>query len=77
MLPTGFNAPGQENITDDDDKVKININPKSGNADDYTQLQLEEVVRGWMKYINSTIKTNRTSVSSYNVALIYKYTTKF
>lgn len=62
MLPTGFNAPGQENITDDDDKVKIAINPKTGNASEYSQAQLEEVVWGWMKYIKNVIKANRTSV---------------
>lgn len=64
MLPTSFNAPGQENISDDSDKVKISINPKTGQANEYTKEQLEDVVRGWMRYIGNCIKTNRTSVSS-------------
>lgn len=63
MLPTGYNAPGQENISDDNDKVKIAINAKNGNASDHTQGQLEEVVRGWIKYIQNVIKLNRTTVS--------------
>lgn len=62
MLPTAYIAPGQENISDDNDKVKIAINPKTGKASDYTEEQLEDVVRGWMRHIQNTIKTNRTTV---------------
>lgn len=61
MLPTAYNAPNQENIREEDDKLKIHIPPKGGNVAACTQLQLEEVVQGWMRYIQRVIKANKTA----------------
>ncbi|XP_055696351.1 dynein axonemal heavy chain 10 [Lutzomyia longipalpis] len=55
-LPTAYNQAGQEYITFDEDKIKIAIDPENCNLDNYTQLQLEDVVNGWMRYTNKFIK---------------------
>lgn len=61
MLPTAYNAPNQENVREEDDKLKIHIPPKGGNVAVCTQVQLEDVVKGWMRYIQRVIKTNKTT----------------
>lgn len=62
-LPTQYNAPGQEHIKDDEEKVKMKLDPKKVQLDELTQLQLEEIVYGWVKYLNQVIKSKTDMVS--------------
>lgn len=62
-LPTAYNLPKQDHIIDEDDKDKVHIDPKNANANDYTLVQLEDVVKGWMRYIKKLIKTNKAIVN--------------
>lgn len=62
-LPTQYNAPGQENIKDDEEKIKVKLDPKKVQVDELTQIQLEEIVAGWIKYLNQTIKANTDAVN--------------
>uniref|UniRef100_A0A336KIK9 CSON011062 protein n=1 Tax=Culicoides sonorensis TaxID=179676 RepID=A0A336KIK9_CULSO len=57
-LPTQYNAPGQEYIKDDEEKVKIKLDPKKVQIDELTQLQMEEIVMGWVKYLNKVLQAN-------------------
>jgi hypothetical protein len=50
-LPTEFKALSQEHIIDEDDKVKIKVDPLKMSLDGVTTTQLEEIVDGWMKFI--------------------------
>lgn len=49
-LPTAYNAPGQDKISDEDDKEKVLVDPKTANINDLTQKQLEDIVNGWIRY---------------------------
>ena len=62
-LPTQYNASGQEYIKDDEEKVKIKLDPKKVQIDELTQLQTEEIVCGWIKYLNKTLQMNSDKVS--------------
>lgn len=62
-LPTQYNAPGQENIKDDEEKIKVKLDPKKVQVDELTQIQLEEIATGWVKYLNQAIKVNTDAVS--------------
>lgn len=55
-LPTEFNASGQEHIIDDEDKVKIKVDPAKMSLDGIELHQLEEIVDGWFKHITKTLK---------------------
>ncbi|XP_058981464.1 dynein axonemal heavy chain 10-like [Musca domestica] len=56
-LPTSYTAPGQEDVEFEETKVRIPIDPKRINLiPTYTQDQLEDVVEGWMRYIEKRIK---------------------
>lgn len=57
-MPTFYNAPGQENIRDESDKIKL---PLDDNVADCTLQQLEDVVRGWSLYIRQLIAVGRSS----------------
>lgn len=61
-LPTQYNAPGQEYIKDDEEKVKIKLDPKKVQIDELTQLQVEEIVTGWVKYLNKVLQANTDKV---------------
>lgn len=61
-LPTEYNAPGQENITDDDDKLKIKVDPMKMSLDDLTTKQLEEIVNGWMKFLQKAFRDAKEKV---------------
>lgn len=61
-LPTQYNAPGQEYIKDDEEKVKIKLDPKKVQIDELTQLQVEEIVTGWVKYLNKLLLANTDKV---------------
>lgn len=61
-LPTQYNASGQEYIKDDEEKVKIKLDPKKVQIDELTQLQTEEIVSGWIKYLNKTLQMNSDKV---------------
>lgn len=61
-LPTGYNLPGQEYITNEDDKDKVEIDWTCANPDDYTIEQLEDVVKGWIRHINKVLKATTTTV---------------
>lgn len=55
-LPTEFKASGQEHIIDEDDKVKIKVDPMKMSLDGITTTQLEEIVDGWMKFITRALR---------------------
>lgn len=61
-LPTGYNLPDQEYITNEEDKDKVQIDCLTANPDDYTLEQMEDVVKGWIRHINKVLKANRTTV---------------
>lgn len=63
-LPTSYTAPGQEDVEFEETKVRIPIDPKRINLiPTYTQDQLEDVVEGWMRYIEKRIKALKEKVS--------------
>lgn len=55
-LFTAYNAPGQENITDEDDKEKISVQPIIESIEKCTKEQLEDIVNGWMRHIKKVFK---------------------
>ena len=55
-LPTGYDAPGQENIEDEDDRIKINIDFRKSEVEDYSPDIIEQVVKGWKRYIMIQLK---------------------
>lgn len=65
-LPTEFKASGQEHILDEDDKVKIKVDPLKTSLDGITTAQLEEIVDGWMKFITKAFRDTREKVSYGN-----------
>lgn len=69
-LPTAYNAPGQANVADEDEKEKIPIDPNGSQVKDLTTEQLEEVVLGWMRYIRKLIKTNKNTVWEWQFLLL-------
>lgn len=62
-LPTGYNLPGQEYITNEEDKDKVLIDCITANPDDYTLDQMEDVVKGWIRHINKVLKADKTTVN--------------
>lgn len=69
-LITAYNAPGQGNISDEDDKEKVFIQPKIECIKDCTKVQIEDIVKGWMRYIRKVLK-------SYEQKVIYIRLIKF
>lgn len=61
-LPTGYNLPGQEYITNEEDKDKVEIDCTTANPDDYTLDQMEDVVKGWIAHTNKVLKATKTTV---------------
>lgn len=55
-LFTAYNAPGQENITDEDDKEKIMVQPIIESIEMCTKEQLQDIVNGWMRHIEKAFK---------------------
>lgn len=55
-LPTEYNALGQEHIIDDEDKMKIKVDPMKMSLDGIEISQLEEIVEGWMKCITKILR---------------------
>lgn len=55
-LFTAYNASGQENITDEDDKEKIMVQPIIESIEKCTKEQLEDIVNGWMRHIKKVFK---------------------
>jgi hypothetical protein len=51
-----YNALGQENIIDDEDKVKIRVDPMKMSLDGVEISQLEEIVEGWNKHISKVFR---------------------
>ena len=63
-LPTSYTAPGQEDIEFEESKVRIPIDVKKINLiPTYSQELLEDVVDGWIKYIEKRIKTLNDKVN--------------
>ncbi|KAJ6635869.1 hypothetical protein Bhyg_14455, partial [Pseudolycoriella hygida] len=60
-LPTGYNLPNQDYITNEEDKDKVEIDCTTANPDDYTSDQIEDVVKGWIWYINKVLRTTKTT----------------
>lgn len=65
-LPTEYKAQSQEHILDDDDKVKVKVDPLKMSLDGITTTQLEEIVDGWMKFITKTFRDVSEKVSNYS-----------
>ena len=61
-LPTEYNALGQEHIIDDEDKMKIKVDPMKMSLDGIEISQLEEIVEGWMKYISKILRESSEKV---------------
>lgn len=64
-LPTAYTLPGQDNISLDDDKEKVHIDPVTANVEDYTVAQLEDVVNRWLRHVKKIIKMNRITVKTF------------
>lgn len=63
-LPTSYTAPGQEHIEFEETKVRIPIDVKKINLiTTYSQEQLEDVVDGWIKYMEKRMKTLKDKVN--------------
>lgn len=76
-LPTGYNLPGQEYITNEDDKDKVEIDCTTANPDDFTLDQMEDVVKGWIRHINKVLKANKTTVRHNLIFLGYSLNNAF
>lgn len=61
-LATAYNATGQENITDEDDKEKIIVQPIIGSIEKCTKEQLEDIVSGWIRHIKRIFKLYKQKV---------------
>lgn len=55
-LPTQYNAPGQEGIIDEKDKIRVKVDPTKLSLDDITTTQMEEIVDSWMKFITKIFR---------------------
>lgn len=55
-LFTAYNAPGQENITDEEDKEKVLVQPIIESIEMCSKEQLEDIVNGWMRHIKKVFK---------------------
>lgn len=55
-LFSAYNGPGQENITDEDDKEKILVQPIIESIEKCTKEQLEDIANGWMRHIKKVFK---------------------
>lgn len=64
-LPTEFNASSQEHIIDEDDKVRIKVDPMKMSLDGITTVQLEEIVDGWMKFIKRALRDASEKVTKH------------
>lgn len=42
--------------------MKIKLDPKKVQIDELTQLQVEEIVTGWVKYLNKVLAANTDKV---------------
>lgn len=62
-LCTAYNAPGQENISDEDDKEKITVPPIIESIENCTTEQLEDIVCGWMRHIKKLFKLYEQKVN--------------
>lgn len=57
-LPTSYVQPGQEETEYEDAIIRIPLDPKRVDLiPTYSQVQLEDVLDGWMKYLRKTMKT--------------------
>lgn len=56
-LPTSYEAPNQENVLEDE-KVYIKLTADS-DLSKVTREQLEEVMSGWLDYVNDLVNENR------------------
>ncbi|KAG5670791.1 hypothetical protein PVAND_001030 [Polypedilum vanderplanki] len=73
-LPTEYNALGQEHVIDDEDKVKIKVDPLKMSLDGIEISQLEEIVDGWFKHVSKIIRdacekepNNPTPIAEYEL----------
>lgn len=69
-LFTAYNAPGQENITDEEDKEKIMVQPIIESIENCSKEQLEDIVSGWMRHIKKVFKLYEQKVLAFFVAPI-------
>lgn len=67
-LPTAYHLQGRANVSDEDDNEKVLVDTKTADFKEYTQIQLEDIVRGWIKYINKSLRIYQNKVTSWNNA---------
>lgn len=70
-LPTEFNASGQAHVLDEEDKVKIKVDPTKMNLEGIETSQLEEVVDGWFKYVSKIFREACEKVRKTIIDVIY------
>lgn len=75
-LPTAYNAPGQEDVQFEEGKKKIPIDPKVTDVSGYTLQQLEDVVNGWMYFLNGVLKGLRELVG-FSFPIIFNFVYDF
>lgn len=57
-LPTSYVQPGQEETEYEDAVIRVPLDPKRVDLiPTYSQVQLEDVLDGWMKYLRRTMKS--------------------
>jgi hypothetical protein len=61
-LPTEYYAVGQENILDEEEKVKIKVDPTRTSVESLTLKQLEDIVDGWMRFLTRSFRDENEKV---------------
>ncbi|SPP80284.1 dynein heavy chain 10, axonemal [Drosophila guanche] len=57
-MPSSYILPGQEEVEFEEALIRVPVDPKRLDlVPTYTQEQLEQVVQGWIKYLNKTLKS--------------------
>lgn len=70
-MPTEFNASGQAHVLDEEDKVKIKVDPTKMSLEGIETSQLEEVVDGWFKYVSKIFREACEKVRKTITDVIY------
>jgi hypothetical protein len=55
-LPTEYYAAGQEHIHDEEEKVKIKVDPTRTSVESLSEKQLEDIVDGWMRFLTRSFR---------------------
>jgi hypothetical protein len=55
-LLTEYYAAGQEHIHDEEEKVKIKVDPTRTSVESLSVKQLEDIVDGWMRFLTRSFR---------------------